>query len=129
VRSRGTRAGSSTFAKGRAGEEAAAAYLSERNYSIVERNFRKVSGEVDIIAVEGGTIVFCEVKKWERMPIGGLEHALDRRKQGRIIRTSLWFLQEHPQYAHLQPRFDVLFVKPNTIVHLTDAFGEGAWYG
>lgn len=62
------------------------------------------------------------------MPIGGLEHALSRRKQGRIVRTSLWFLATHPTLGRLQPRFDVLFVTPAAVVHLTNAFSErGAW--
>ena len=109
---------------GNAGEDAAADYLRHNGYEIVERNFSKRSGEVDIVAVEGGTIAFCEVKSWERMPISGLEHALDRRKQGRIIKTSLLFLQEHPEYADHQPRFDLLFVAHGAVQHLQNAFGE-----
>jgi putative endonuclease len=116
----------STRDVGAAGEERAAEFLRSKHYEIKERNFRKSSGEVDIIAVDGGTIVFCEVKSWERMPMGGLEHALDHRKQGRIVRTSLWYLHEHPEYSRLQPRFDVLFVRAGAIVHLEDAFsGRG----
>ena len=112
---------------GSAGERKAAAYLTELGYRIIERNFRKRSGEVDIIAVEGGTIAFCEVKSWERMPMSGLEHALSRRKQGRIIRTSLWFLQEHPEFAGLQPRFDLLFLSHGAVEHIKNAFdGRGA---
>ncbi|MEE8441664.1 MAG: YraN family protein [Spirochaetia bacterium] len=108
---------------GFAGERLAASYLCDCGYRIIERNFRKASGEVDIIAVEGGTIAFCEVKSWERMPISGLEQALSRRKQGRIIRTSLWFLQEHPEYAEYQPRFDLLFVSGGSVEHIKNAFG------
>ena len=117
-----------TTARGRLGEERASRHLKSAGYTILERNFRKPSGEVDIIAVEGGTIAFCEVKSWERMPMAGLEQALNRRKQGRIIRTSLWFLQEHPEYAGLQPRFDVLFIHAEEVVHFQNAFSErGAW--
>ncbi len=117
----------STSDRGAKGESTAGHFLQESGYSIVERNFRTRAGEVDIIAVEGGTIAFCEVKSWERMPIEGLEHALDRRKQGRIIRTAARFLARHPSYARLQPRFDVIFIH-DSIVHLKDAFGgSGAW--
>lgn len=112
---------------GTSGERVAGEHLRKRGYRIIERNFRKPSGEVDIIAVEGGTIAFCEVKSWERMPRSGLEHALSRRKQGRIIRTSLWFLAEHPELAGLQPRFDLLFVSQGSVEHLENAFdGHGA---
>ncbi|TVQ24837.1 MAG: YraN family protein [Spirochaetaceae bacterium] len=101
----------------------------ERNgYRILERNLRSRSGEVDIVAVEGGTIAFCEVKSWERMPKAGLEYALSRRKQGRILRTSLWYLEQHPDLCRLQPRFDVLFVHAQEVEHIVDAFcGYGAW--
>ncbi len=114
----------STRESGRAGEELAARHLVDLGYTIIERNFSKRTGEVDIVAVEGGTIAFCEVKSWERMPISGLEQALDRRKQGRIIRTSLLFLQEHPEYAEYQPRFDLLFVSGGKVTHLQHVFGE-----
>jgi len=109
--------------RGSAGEARAAEFLSKNGYLVLERNFRKPSGEVDIIAVEGGTIAFCEVKSWERMPRSGLEHALSRRKQGRIIRTSLWYLSEHPELADRQPRFDLLFVARGSVEHLKNAFG------
>lgn len=109
------------------GEERAAAHLNSCGFIIVERNYRQKQGEIDIIAVDGEAIVFCEVKSWERMPSWGLEQALSRRKQGRIIRTSLRFLAEHPHYSHLQPRYDVVFVQEE-VFHLKDAFsGSGAW--
>jgi Holliday junction resolvase-like predicted endonuclease len=62
------------------------------------------------------------------MPMTGLEQALSRRKQGRIIRTSLWYLQTHPNLARLQPRYDVLFIGPEGVEHFENAFSErGAW--
>lgn len=118
----------STHERGAAGEAVAVAYLESCGYTILERNFRNRAGEVDIIAVEGGTIAFCEVKSWERMPMAGLEHALDRRKQGRIVRTSLWYLHTHPSLSRLQPRFDVIFICAGRLEHFIDAFSErGAW--
>ena len=56
--------GASSTARGRAGEEAGAAWLAERGWTIVERNFRSRMGEVDIIASRGETLAFCEVKAW-----------------------------------------------------------------
>jgi putative endonuclease len=110
------------------GEDRASGFLTAHGYRILERNFRIRVGEVDIIAIDGGTIAFCEVKSWERMPMTGLEHALSHQKQGRIIRTALWYLTRHPDLRRLQPRFDVLFVTRRRVVHLIDAFsGNGAW--
>lgn len=108
---------------GAAGERIAESYLIDHGLQVIERNFRKRTGEVDIVAVEGGTIAFCEVKSWERMPKSGLEQALDRRKQGRIIRTSLLFLQEHPEFAAHQPRYDLLFISGGSVEHIKNAFG------
>lgn len=113
---------------GKDGEERAVQYLAERNIHTIGRNYRQKSGEIDIIALDGETIAFCEVKSWERMPLWGLEQAISRRKQGRIIRTSLRFLWEHPEYARSQPRFDVIFVHGEKVSHYRDAFsGNGVW--
>jgi putative endonuclease len=47
---------------GRLGEELAAEHLVNRGFRIVERNYRTRWGELDIIAFDGGTLAFCEVK-------------------------------------------------------------------
>ncbi len=47
---------------GRDGETAALAFLKKKNYRILEKNFRAKVGEIDIIAEQGGVIVFVEVK-------------------------------------------------------------------
>ena len=49
-------------ARGAIGEQAAAELLADHGYEIVERNFRTKYGELDVIAVDGGTLVFCEVR-------------------------------------------------------------------
>jgi putative endonuclease len=49
-------------AVGRRGERAAARHLEAHGYRIVERNFRTREGELDLVAVRGATLVFCEVK-------------------------------------------------------------------
>lgn len=62
------------------------------------------------------------------MPSESLQQAIDRRKQGRILRTSLWFLKEHPEFQEHQLRYDVLFVAAGRIRHLENAFGgHGVW--
>ena len=72
-------------AQGKAGEAAAAAFLQENGMEILERNFRFARGEVDIIARDGETLVFVEVKSWGRYGIDALEQALDIKKQRKII--------------------------------------------
>jgi len=110
--------------KGRAGEAAAAFLLEEKGMQILERNFRSSQGEVDIIALDGETVVFTEVKTWSNYGIDALEHALDLKKQRKIIETSKYFLSLHRKYNYMAVRFDVIFISPGGITHLASAFTE-----
>jgi len=111
--------------KGKAGEAAAALFLEEKGMQILERNFRSSRGEVDIIALDGETIVFVEVKTWSIYGIDALEQALDIKKQQKIIETSKYFLSLHRKYRYMAIRFDVIFISPGGITHLASAFTEG----
>ena len=111
--------------KGRAGEAAAAFLLEEKGMRILERNFRSRRGEVDIIAQDGETLVFTEVKTWSAYSIDALEQAMDHRKQRKIIETSKFFLSLHREYRYMAVRFDVIFIAPGGITHLASAFMEG----
>ena len=110
--------------KGRAGEAAAVFLLEEKGMQIVTKNFRSPKGEVDIIALEGETLVFVEVKTWSAYGIDALEQALDEKKQRKIIETSKYFLFLHRKYKYMAVRFDVIFVSPLGITHLASAFTE-----
>ena len=110
--------------KGRAGEAAAIFLLEEKGMRILERNFRSSRGEVDIIAQEGETIVFVEVKTWSAFGIDALEQAIDAKKQHKIIETSKYFLSFHRKYRYMAIRYDVVFISPQGITHLASAFTE-----
>ena len=110
--------------RGRAGEESAVVFLEEKGMKILERNFRSNRGEVDIIALDGETIVFIEVKAWTRYGIDALEHSLNARKRHKIIETTKYFLSSHREYRYMAIRFDVIFVSPGGITHLVSAFTE-----
>ncbi|MDO4864614.1 MAG: YraN family protein [Ruminococcus sp.] len=89
---------------GRLGEERVCAYLIERGYSVVSRNFRIKGGEIDIIAENGDYIAFVEVKtRRQGSMVSGFE-AVNRRKQGLVIRAAAEYLRRNP--TMLQPRFD-----------------------
>lgn len=89
---------------GRLGEERVRAYLEERGYRIISRNFRIKGGEIDIIAENGDYIAFVEVKTRKRgSMVSGFE-AVNRRKQGLVIRAAAEYLRRNPSV--LQPRFD-----------------------
>ena len=110
--------------KGPAGEAAAVSFLEEKGMQILAKNFRSSRGEIDIVAMEGETLIFAEVKTWSSYGIDALEHALDAKKQRKIIETSKYFLSLHRKYRYMAIRFDVIFISPNGITHLASAFTE-----
>jgi len=113
-----------TSSKGRAGENAAAIYFEEKGFLILERNFRSLTGEVDIVALDGETIIFAEVKTWSAYGIEALEHSLNAKKRRKIIETSKYFLSLHREYKYMAIRFDVIFISPDGITHIASAFTE-----
>ena len=110
--------------KGSTGETAAAKHLEEKGITILERNFRSRMGEIDIIAMEGETLIFAEVKAWEKYGIDALEYSINAKKQHKIIETSKYFLSLNRKYRYMAIRFDVIFVSPLGITHLASAFTE-----
>jgi putative endonuclease len=112
--------------KGREGEELAARALEKAGFRIIARNFRFARGEVDLIALDGVSIVFVEVKSWSFYGIQDLRYGVDRKKQSRIIETAKYFLSTHREYNEMAVRFDVVFVDSGTgsIRHLASAFAE-----
>jgi putative endonuclease len=109
---------------GREGETRAAAALEGKGMGIIARNFRSRTGEVDIIARDGDTIVFAEVKTWTSFGFDELRIGLNEKKQRRIIETAKYFLSEHREYNGMGVRFDVVFISSNDIIHLASAVME-----
>ncbi len=118
---------------GRRGEEAAAAFLEEKGYRILERNYRFLREEVDLICFqpyeryeEGGELVFVEVKTRRSRSFGYPEEAVTPAKQKAIFRVAEAFLHEYRLEGSLV-RFDVIAItwqgKEPTIEHLENAFG------
>lgn len=79
---------------GKAGEELISEYLIKKGYSIIERNWRIKSGEIDLIAyAPNGVIVFIEVKTRSSESFGHPLEAINSAKQGRLVRLALaWLL-------------------------------------
>ena len=117
-------AGSVRYERGKKGEDQAAAALKAAGMEIIARNFRSMHGEVDIIALEEKTIVFVEVKSWSVYGFEDLQYGLNLRKQQKIIKTAKYFISENREYNKMAIRFDVVFVKNNSIIHLASAFTE-----
>lgn len=104
-------------------EEEAAEYLRSCGYKILERNFFSRYGEIDLIAEDGGVIVYCEVKYRRNGRYGDALEAVDCRKQEKIGRTALYhrFLRGFPEDKSC--RFDVIGIYGDgKITHIKNAF-------
>jgi putative endonuclease len=91
-------------------EQLALEYLQARGLTIVERNYRRRLGEIDLVALDQGVLVIAEVRTRSSDAFGGAAASVDGRKQRRIIRAAEQLLQRHRDYAALPVRFDVLIV-------------------
>jgi putative endonuclease len=112
---------------GERGERAAAKHLRRLGYKLIATRRRHRYGEIDIIAADGRTVVFVEVKTRRDEQLGRPAEAIDVTRQARLTRAALAFLKSHGllEYAC---RFDVVEViwpegeRRPTIRHLRDAF-------
>ncbi len=115
---------------GQLGERLAAEHLERRGFQIIERNFRTRWGELDIVAFDGSTLAFCEVKArrmtgWEMNPldaVGTLKRSRVRQMAGR------WLIERTERPYAQSLRFDaigVTFDRSGTLAgieHLEGAF-------
>jgi putative endonuclease len=81
--------------EGRLGERIAAMRLILSGYRIVEKNYRTRYGEIDIVARDGVTLVFVEVKTKKSAEYGPPEEAVDERKRKKLTRMASLYLTEH----------------------------------
>ena len=91
------------------GERAAEKFLRRQRYTIIERNYRGRRGEVDLIALDGQTVVFIEVKTRTQPGFGSPLEAVHSRKQWQIQRTAQQYLAEKRLHDR-DARFDVVGV-------------------
>lgn len=111
---------------GQRGEAEAARFLERQGYQIVARGERARLGEIDLVAVEGRTVVFVEVKTRASDHSGAPAEAVDEAKQRRITRTALLYMKRH-DLLEVSSRFDIISItwpaqgKPQ-IDHLRGAF-------
>lgn len=92
--------------RGEEAEELAARFLASRGLAIVARNYRSRFGEVDLVARDGDTLVFVEVRARSWSAYGGAAGSVDARKQRRIAAAARLYLS----HLHAEPpcRFDVI---------------------
>jgi putative endonuclease len=121
---------------GRRGERAAVTFLKRQRYTIIHRGYRILGGELDIVAVEGRTVVFVEVKTRVSHDAGHPAEAVDPHKQRQLTQLALAYLRRY-HLLDYSARFDVIAItwpanqKKPTIEHIKNAFespGQGQMF-
>ncbi len=112
------------------GEQEAARYLSRQGLRILQRGYRTLHGEIDLIALDGDVVVLVEVKARRQ---GDPAEAVTLEKQRRLTLAGLHFLKKH-KLLDQRSRFDVVAIiwpedtSPPQIEHIRDAFeAVGKW--
>ena len=109
--------------KGSRYEDMAASFYKKKGCRLLEKNYRRKTGEIDLIVADGGTIVFSEVKFRKKARNGFPEEAVNYAKQQRIMRTAEWYLLEHRLPETTPCRFDVISILDQEITQIENAFG------
>lgn len=117
---------SARAALGAHGEDLAIRYLIDAGLTVLDRNWRHRSGELDVVAREGDALVFCEVKTRRATGYGFPAAAVTPVKQQRLRVLARHWLQAHDEHA-AELRFDVVAVlapvgRPAQVTHLRAAF-------
>ena len=105
---------------GKTGEDVAVAHVRSLGYRIVKRNLRGPGGEIDIVAWDGETLAFIEVKARLSSRFGSALGAVDARKRKRLRALAADFLQFFAPAA--KARFDVLTVERGAVTLHRNAF-------
>ena len=111
---------------GRQGESDAEALLRRKGYKILGRNVRSPVGELDLVAKDGEVLVFVEVKARRTDAMGGAIHAVDGRKQAKLIKLASQYVAQHRLGTRVC-RFDVVLCRggqdsPGQLEHIQNAF-------
>ena len=109
--------------KGDSGEHAAEGYLAAKGFVILERNYKRSGGEIDLIAEDGEYTVFIEVKYRKTLAMGYPREAVTKGKQSSLRRAANFYITENQLDKDM--RFDVVEVLGDVmfeIEHIIDAF-------
>lgn len=114
-----------TSALGSEGEEVAVRFLKKKGYDIIARNYKTPIGEIDIIARDGDTIVFVEVKTRTNDIFGYPFEAVNQNKRRKLKNLALLYLKKQRKEFHV--RFDVISIfrgqdNHKELEHIIDAF-------
>lgn len=109
----------SEYFKGLKGEAIAAGYLKKQGLKILEKRYRMAAGEIDIIAMDGETLCFEEVKYRPEGTLGSGKMAVDMNKRRRMKSAAAVYVREHPAKA---VRYDVVEITAAGVCWYKHAF-------
>ncbi len=89
-------------------EQRACAELQRAGFVLLDRNYTTRHGEIDLVMLDGGTVVFVEVRHRLHASHGGAALSVTASKQARLIAAAELWLAAHPKRAHQPCRFDVV---------------------
>lgn len=111
---------------GKIGEDLAAQFLESQGYQVLERNVRTPYGEIDLIVQKKQLIVIVEVKTRSSRFFGNPEEAVDYKKQEKIRKSLLWWLQTRGQKT-TEVRLDVIGILKDSAGKLEIEHWQGAF--
>ena len=101
-----------TTEAGRRGEDLACRHLESQGLELLERNYRCRAGEIDLVMLEGRTLVLVEVRSRTSATHGSAAATVGSRKQRRFTLAARHLMLTRPQYRRLATRFDVVAIDP-----------------
>ncbi len=98
---------------GQQAEQFAREYLRSHRLKVIDTNYTTPRGEIDIIARDGDTLVFVEVRLRSHSAYGGAAESIDKHKRRRVIFAATHYLQTQGLWDKVSCRFDTLCLAPN----------------
>lgn len=106
------RSTSRTHQIGAAAEDAAVLFVKQQGGVVVVQNYNTPYGELDIVALKNKVLIFMEVRLRKARSMVSATESVTIKKQTKIIHSAMQFLQQYPQFAHYDCRFDVIALSP-----------------
>ncbi len=111
-----------TLSSGFISEQQACNFLKNKGLKLITHNYRCLYGEIDLIMQENDVLVFIEVRLRNHKDYGNALESIDSRKQQKLLKSAMHYLQKHHLLDEVDCRFDVIGFSNNTIEWIKDAF-------
>ena len=108
--------------RGQQAESLACRFLESQGLRLIQRNWRCKLGELDLVMLDGDTVVFVEVRYRRHIAWGGAIESIDWRKRQRLASAAQLFLQRETRWTSKPCRFDVVTLGPGQSDWIRNAF-------